>query len=87
MRTPGRGTSPLLLALAAAAMGVQSALTISRGVRGVSTTYLPGTLTTVVRSVTLDPHRSAGSAGGATRLAALLCGAIVGGLVPRTGPL
>jgi uncharacterized membrane protein YoaK (UPF0700 family) len=84
---PGRLTAPLLLALAAVAMGVQSALTISSGVRGASTTYLTGTLAGVVRAVTVDPHRFAASAGGVARLAALLGGAVVGALVLRIAPL
>jgi uncharacterized membrane protein YoaK (UPF0700 family) len=83
---PGRITAPLLLGLAAAAMGVQSAVTISSGVRGASTTYLTGTLTSVVRTVVGDPHRFAAGAGGAARLAALLCGAAVGALVLRVAP-
>jgi uncharacterized membrane protein YoaK (UPF0700 family) len=82
---PGRST-PLLLGLAAAAMGVQSVITISSGVRGASTTYLTGTLTGVVRAVAGDPHRFAAGAGGAARLGALLCGAAVGALVLRVAP-
>jgi uncharacterized membrane protein YoaK (UPF0700 family) len=84
---PGRITSLLLLGPAAAAMGVQSALTINSGVRGASTTYLTGTLTNLVRTVTVDPHRFATGAGGAARLVALLCGAIAGALVLRVAPL
>jgi uncharacterized membrane protein YoaK (UPF0700 family) len=83
---PGHGSAPLILALAAVAMGIQSVVTISSGVRGASTTYLTGTLTSVVRTVTVDPHRFAAGAGGAARLAALLCGAIVGALVLRVAP-
>jgi uncharacterized membrane protein YoaK (UPF0700 family) len=84
---PGRATALLLLGPAAAAMGVQSALTISSGVRGASTTYLTGTLTGVVRTVAGDPHRFAASAGGAARLVALLCGAVVGAVLLRVAPL
>ncbi|MGC9665308.1 YoaK family protein [Planosporangium sp. 12N6] len=83
---PGRLAAPSLLATAAAAMGVQSALTVSSGGPGASTTYLTGTLTGVVRTLTVDPHRFAAGAGGGTRLAALLCGAIVGALVLRVAP-
>ncbi|MCW2643683.1 MAG: hypothetical protein JWP76_5989, partial [Dactylosporangium sp.] len=83
---PGPSSAPLLLGLAAAAMGVQSAVTISSGVRGASTTYLTGTLTSVVRTVTVDPYRFAAGAGGAARLAALLSGAAAGALVLRVAP-
>lgn len=84
---PGRTAAPLLLGLAAAAMGAQSAVTIRSGVRGASTTYLTGTLTSVVRTLTGGPHRFAAAAGGADRLAALLCGAAAGALVLRVAPL
>jgi uncharacterized membrane protein YoaK (UPF0700 family) len=67
-------------------MGVQSAVTISSGVRGASTTYLTGTLTDVVRVLAGDPHRIASVAGSAVRLAALLCGAVVGALALRFAP-
>jgi uncharacterized membrane protein YoaK (UPF0700 family) len=83
---PVHGSAPLILALAAVAMGMQSMVTISSGVRRASTTYLTGTLTSVVRVGTVDPHRFAAGAGGAARLAALLCGAIVGALVLRVAP-
>jgi uncharacterized membrane protein YoaK (UPF0700 family) len=84
---PGRATASVLLGVAGAAMGVQSAVTISSGVRGASTTYLTGTLTSVVRTVVGDPHRFAAGAGGVARLAALLFGAVVGALVLRVAPL
>jgi uncharacterized membrane protein YoaK (UPF0700 family) len=83
---PGRGTAPLLLGVAAMAMGAQSAVTISSGVRGASTTYLTGTLTDAVRALAGDPHRIAPVAGSAVRLAALLCGAAVGALVLQVMP-
>jgi uncharacterized membrane protein YoaK (UPF0700 family) len=84
---PDEGTIPLLLTVAAAAMGVQSAVTISSGVPGASTTYLTGTLTGLVRTLTAQPRRSAAVAGDATRLAALLCGAAIGALLLRAAPL
>nr|WP_205863471.1 YoaK family protein [Planosporangium thailandense] len=84
---PGRVTTPLLLGLAALAMGLQSAITINSGVRGASTTYLTGTLTKVAHSLTVDPHRFAAGAGGLARLAALLCGAAAGALVLHVAPL
>jgi uncharacterized membrane protein YoaK (UPF0700 family) len=84
---PGASVALVLLALAAAAMGVQSALTITLGVRGASTTYLTGTLTDVLRTIATEPRRFAVHAGGAARLAALLCGAVVGALALRLAPL
>jgi uncharacterized membrane protein YoaK (UPF0700 family) len=84
---PGHTTATLLLGLAGAAMGVQSAVTISSGVRGASTTYLTGTLTDAVRVLTGDPHRLTAVAGSLVRLAALLCGAAVGTLALRFAPL
>jgi uncharacterized membrane protein YdcZ (DUF606 family) len=54
--------------------------------RGASTAYLTGTLTSIVCTVTVDPHRIATNAGGAARLAALLGGAL-GALVLRVAPL
>jgi uncharacterized membrane protein YoaK (UPF0700 family) len=83
---PG-SAAPALLAPAAAAMGVQSALTIGSGVSGASTTYLTGTLTNLVRTLTTDPHGLAGAAGGAVRLASFLCGAAAGALALRVVPL
>jgi uncharacterized membrane protein YoaK (UPF0700 family) len=83
---PGRTTAPILLALAATAMGVQSAVTISSGVPGASTTYLTGTLTDAVRALTGGSHRGMPT-GAAIRLAALLCGAAVGALALRVTPL
>jgi uncharacterized membrane protein YoaK (UPF0700 family) len=84
---PDAGTTPLLLAVAATAMGMQSAVTISSGLRGASTTYLTGTLTTVVRTLTARPHVFSAVAGDAARLAALLCGATLGVLLLRVAPL
>jgi uncharacterized membrane protein YoaK (UPF0700 family) len=84
---PGRGTALLLVGSAGAAMGVQSATTITSGVSGGSTTYLTGTLTSIARTVAGDPHRFAAGAGGATRLAAMLCGAAAGALLLRVAPL
>ena len=83
---PDASITLLLLALATSAMGVQSALTISSGPRGSSTTYLTGTLTHLVRNLTSKPHRSAVAFGGA-RLAALLCGAVACAVLLQVVPL
>ncbi|RVX45506.1 uncharacterized membrane protein YoaK (UPF0700 family) [Nonomuraea polychroma] len=84
---PNTNAAVLLLAPASAAMGVQSALTISSGVPGASTTYLTGTLTGLMRTRTGTPRRRAAVAGDVGRLAALLCGAIIGALLLRVAPL
>jgi uncharacterized membrane protein YoaK (UPF0700 family) len=85
----GGGAAWLLVALASAAMGVQSVVTIGSGVHGASTTYLTGTLTTVARTVTAGPRRGVGGrvGGDAGRMAALLGGAAVGALLLRFAPL
>ncbi|MGW1884931.1 YoaK family protein [Streptomyces sp. NPDC001970] len=82
---PGADATMLLLAAAGAAMGVQSAVTNSSGVRGASTTYLTGTLTGLARALGGEPHRFAAAA--AARLAAFLCGATAGALLLRFAPL
>ncbi|GAA3240446.1 DUF1275 family protein [Dactylosporangium siamense] len=84
---PGRGAALALLAFSVVAMGVQSVVTISSGVRDASTTYLTGTLTGVVRAGVLDPHGFRSGLGGASRLLALLCGAVVGAVLLRVAPL
>ncbi|WP_327587530.1 DUF1275 domain-containing protein [Nonomuraea sp. NBC_00507] len=61
---PSATVAVLLLAPASAAMGVQSALTIGSGVPGASTTYLTGTLTSLVHAGAGTPHgRADGEAG------------------------
>ncbi|MGP3962010.1 YoaK family protein [Nonomuraea sp. 3N208] len=84
---PNANIAVLLLAPASTAMGVQSALTISSGVPGASTTYLTGTLTSLMRTGNGTLHGRAALAGGVGRLAALLCGATVGALLLRVAPL
>ncbi|MEV4517593.1 DUF1275 family protein [Dactylosporangium sp. NPDC049525] len=83
---PGHAATLLLLCAAAAAMGVQSAVTLGSGVAGASTTYLTGTLTSMVRHAITGPHAVTGT-GGAARLGALLCGAAAGAGVLRVAPL
>jgi uncharacterized membrane protein YoaK (UPF0700 family) len=85
---PGNDTL-VLLGINALALGIQSAAVIRLGVSGLSTTYLTGTLTTVIAGL----HRSkplAGSGRSLFILAALICGASVGALVadfvPRALP-
>ncbi|MDP4509681.1 YoaK family protein [Nonomuraea turcica] len=61
---PNATVAVLLLAPASAAMGVQSALTIGSGVPGASTTYLTGTLTSLVHAGTGTPLRRAAAGAG-----------------------
>ncbi|MEU4402700.1 YoaK family protein [Micromonospora orduensis] len=82
---PGYGLGLVLLATAAVASGIQSVITVGAGVRGASTTYLTGSLTTLVRRRVLDPHRFA-DLGGIGRLAGLMVGAGLGTVVLRTAP-
>ena len=83
---PGYGGRLALLGVASVASGLQTAVTISAGVRGASTTYLTGSLTDLVRGVVLDPHRFAAGTGGLSRLAGLLCGAVLGAWLLRVAP-
>jgi uncharacterized membrane protein YoaK (UPF0700 family) len=67
-------------------MGMQSLVSLSTGLRGASTTYFTGTLTGVVHGVVPSTgHRP--EIGGLVRLAALLVGAVAGGVVLRFAPL
>ncbi|PZG01740.1 YoaK family protein [Micromonospora deserti] len=83
---PGYAGGLALLGAASAASGMQTAVTISSGLRGASTTYLTGSLTDVVRTIVLDPHRFAAGAGGVSRLLGLLGGAVLGALTLRVAP-
>jgi uncharacterized membrane protein YoaK (UPF0700 family) len=80
---PGSTTQVLLIAALAGAMGIQSAAVRQLG--GMSTTYLTGTLTAVVTElVTRD--RGPGFARSVGVLAAIVSGAVVGGLVAEHAP-
>jgi uncharacterized membrane protein YoaK (UPF0700 family) len=84
---PGHADRMVLLAVAAAAMGVQSAVTLTSGVGQASTTYLTGTLTSLIRDLVNEPRRYVSTLAGAFRLAALLCGAAAGGVLLHFAPL
>ncbi|MFI7606302.1 YoaK family protein [Micromonospora sp. NPDC049366] len=84
--TPGPAESLALLGGASAASGIQSAVTLSVGLHGASTTYLTGTLTQVMRGLVLDPHHLTAHAGGVSRLLGVFAGAVLGGLVSWTAP-
>lgn len=81
---PSRAWSAPLLAVTAAALGLQSSAILRFGVPGLSTTYLTGTLTTlVVRLVDRQPLRAVRHSAG--MLAGLVLGGAAGaGLVTRS---
>lgn len=83
---PGYGAGLVLLGIAAAASGTQTALTLSVGVPGASTTYFTGSLTDAVRRVLAGPRRFAATRGGLGRLAGLLAGAALGGMLLEVAP-
>ena len=85
--SPSTGQALALLALAAGAMGVQSAVTLSTGVHDASTTYMTGTLTNFMRAVATDPHLIATGGTGVVRLLSLLAGAVIGALILDLAPL
>jgi uncharacterized membrane protein YoaK (UPF0700 family) len=72
-----------MLGLASLSMGLQSAATVASGLPGATTTYLTGTLTTAIRTMVVVPHGLASGSRPLQRLAALLAGAIAGGLMQR----
>lgn len=77
---PPRGLFAPLLAINAAALGIQSSVIMRFGVSGLSATYMTGTLTTMlVRIAGRHPLSSVGRSG--ALLAGLICGAAAGGLV------
>ena len=80
---PGSTAQALLIAALAVAMGIQSAAVRQLG--GMSTTYLTGTLTAVVTElVTRD--RGPGFARSVGVLAAIVSGAVIGGVVAEHAP-
>ena len=81
--SPGSTARVLLIAALAAAMGIQSAAVRQLG--GMSTTYLTGTLTAVLAElVTRD--RASGVARSVGVFAAIVSGAVAGGLVAEHAP-
>lgn len=80
-----------LLAIGTAAMGMQASAVINMGLTDVSTTYLTGTLTGLVRSLASPgrDRRGGGKREGLIRpgvLAGLLAGALLCGLLVKTAP-
>jgi uncharacterized membrane protein YoaK (UPF0700 family) len=84
--SPCTGQALFLLALAAAAMGLQSAATLSTGVSEASTTYMTGTFTSFIRAVTTDPHLIGVAGAGIVRLLSLFAGAVIGALILEFAP-
>ncbi len=83
---PAGGTQVLLLALAALAMGLQSGVVAAMGLAGFSTTYLTGTLTTLIDSLASPRLRPAGNGRRVATLCALAAGAGLSGLLLGTVP-
>jgi uncharacterized membrane protein YoaK (UPF0700 family) len=82
----GEAAKELMLGLASLAMGLQSASTVTSGLRGAATTYFTGTLTNAVRTLVTESHGLARGARAALRLASLLAGALAGGLLQQLAP-
>jgi uncharacterized membrane protein YoaK (UPF0700 family) len=81
--SPGGPARLLLIAALAVAMGIQSAAVRQLG--GMSTTYLTGTLTAVITELATR-DRTAGFARSLGVLAAVVSGAVAGGLVAEHAP-
>lgn len=84
--SPGPGGRPVLLAVLAVALGVQSSAVLRLGVPGLSTTYLTGTLTTIINTLAVRRTLS-GTARPALVLASLVAGALAGGVSATRAPV
>jgi uncharacterized membrane protein YoaK (UPF0700 family) len=84
--TPEGGAQLLLLVAAAVAMGIQSGVVAVLGIAGVSTTYLTGTLTTLIDALASPQPRPGANVRRAAALCALVGGAALGGLLLATAP-
>jgi uncharacterized membrane protein YoaK (UPF0700 family) len=83
---PAGGAQLFLLALAALAMGMQSAVVAVMGIAGISTTYLTGTLTTLIDSLASPRSRPGANGRRIATLCALAAGAGLSGLLLATVP-
>lgn len=83
----GEVVKTVLLGLAAVAMGLQSATTVTSGLPGAATTYFTGTLTNAIRTVVTESQGLARGSRSALRLVALLAGAVAGGLALQIAPV
>jgi uncharacterized membrane protein YoaK (UPF0700 family) len=89
---PSGGTQLLLIALATVAMGIQSAVVVVLNISGVGTTYLTGTLTSLIDSLAspgadrASARRRQANRRRAVALAALVAGALLAGLLIAAAP-
>jgi uncharacterized membrane protein YoaK (UPF0700 family) len=87
---PPGGSTLVLLGVNAAALGIQSAAVLRFGISGLSTTYLTGTLTTVIAGFTTS-RKLRGLERGIIGITMLVFGALVGALLtvhlPRFAPV
>jgi uncharacterized membrane protein YoaK (UPF0700 family) len=77
---PGLTFEAVLVGLSALAMGMQSDAVAALGVAGVTTTYVTGTLTGLLRALVVGGDDVRDRVRRATVLAGLLVGAVVGGV-------
>src|SRR5207237_1981172 len=85
-RRPFTESVLVLVALAGLAMGMQSATARQLAVKGVTTTFVTGTLTTLVSDMVTLAGPPGGWSLNAGVLAALLLGAVVGGILEVHAP-
>jgi uncharacterized membrane protein YoaK (UPF0700 family) len=83
---PAGGAQLLLLAVATVAMGMQSAVVVAMGIAGVSTTYMTGTLTTLIEALASPDRRKQPDGRQIIVLLALVAGAGLSGLMLATVP-
>ena len=83
---PLGGVQPVLLGTSAVALGVQSSAILRFGVSGLSTTYMTGTLTTVVSALAYGRHPR-NIVPSAQILVGLVGGALLAALLIRVAPL
>jgi uncharacterized membrane protein YoaK (UPF0700 family) len=83
---PAGAAQLLLLAVATVAMGMQSAVVVAMGIAGVSTTYMTGTLTTLIEALANPDRRKRPDARQIIVLLALVAGAGLSGLMLATVP-
>ena len=78
---PGLTFTAVLVGVSALAMGMQSDAVAALGVAGVTTTYVTGTMTGLLRSLVIGGADAPNRARRAAVLVGLLVGAVVGGVV------
>lgn len=83
---PSGAAQLFLLAVATIAMGMQSAVVIVLGIAGVSTTYMTGTLTTLIHTIARPEPGKGADARRILVLLALVAGAGLSGLLIATVP-